>query len=217
VHLELDPNAKPVHARPYPVPHIHLSTFKNKLDHLFALGMLIPQKESEWASPTFIIPKKDGRVRWISNLRQLNKWIKRKQYPSPIITDILCKCTGYQFFTKLDISMHYYTFELDAESQDLCTIITLFDKYKYARLLMGLKCSHDIAQAAMEIILAGIEDADVYIDDVGAFSSTWQHHLNLLRTISQRLRENGFTINPLKCEWAVKETNWLGYWLTPWG
>eukprot|EP00804_Cyclotella_cryptica_P022337 CCRYP_015614-RA/>CCRYP_015614-RA protein AED:0.58 eAED:0.70 QI:34/0/0/0.66/0/0/3/0/128 len=35
-HLELDPK---------PVPCIHLSTFNKKLDHLVALGMLIPQKE----------------------------------------------------------------------------------------------------------------------------------------------------------------------------
>ena len=80
---------------------------------------------------------------------------------------------------------------------------------------MGLKCSLDIVQAAMENILAGIEDADVYIDNVGAFSSTWEHHLELLRTILRRLCENGFTINPFKCKCAVKKTDWLGYWLTP--
>ncbi len=82
---------------------------------------------------------------------------------------------------------------------------------------MGLKCSPDIAQAAMENVLSDIEDANVYSDDVGAFSSDWDHHVKLLATILRRLRENGFTINSRKCEWAVKETEWLGYWITPQG
>jgi hypothetical protein len=48
---------------------------------------------------------------------------------------------------------------------------------------MQLKCSPDIAQAAMENVLSDIEDADVYIDGVGAFSCDWDHHIKLLATI----------------------------------
>ncbi len=105
--------------------------------------------------------------------------------------------------------MQYYTFEIDKESQNLCTITTPFGTYKYL--------SPDIAQSAMENILSDIEDANIYIDKVGAFSSDWDHHINLSAAILRWLCNNGFTINPLKCEWAVKETDWLGYWLTSWG
>jgi hypothetical protein len=160
-----------------------LKIFKKELNHLIKIGVLAVQQESEWALPLFIITKKDGRVCWISNLRQLNKVIRRKQYPLPIITVILSKCSGYKFFTKLDVTMQYYTFELDEESQDLCSIVTPFGKYNYLRLPMGLKCSPDIAQAATENALSGIEDADVYINDFGAFSNDWDHHVNLIATI----------------------------------
>jgi hypothetical protein len=88
VHIDIDPNAKPVHSMPYPVPPIHLKIFKMELNHLVRICVLASQQESEWVSPSFIIPKKDGRVRWISNLRQLNKVIRHKQYLLLIITDI---------------------------------------------------------------------------------------------------------------------------------
>jgi hypothetical protein len=63
----------------------------------------------------------------------------------------------------------------------------------------------------MESVLSGIDDADVYIDNVG------DHHFHLLADILHCLRENRFTTNHSKCEWAIKETDWPGYWLTPRG
>ncbi len=101
VHIDIDPNAKPVHSRPYPVPRIHLKTFKMELNHLVRIGVIASQQESERELPSFITPKKNGRVCWISNLCQLNKFIKCKQYPLPIITDILRKHFGHSFSQNL--------------------------------------------------------------------------------------------------------------------
>jgi hypothetical protein len=82
----------------------------------------------------------------------------------------------------------------------LCTIATPFGKFKYNRLPMGLKYSPDIAQEVMKNIFCDVSNAEVYIDDIGAFSNSWEEHMALISKISTLLQDNGFTVNPLKCE-----------------
>ena len=82
---------------------------------------------------------------------------------------------------------------------------------------MGLKFSPDFAQEVMENISRHLEDTDIYIDDVGSFSTSWTAHIKLLHEILRLFKDNGFTVNPLKCECEVKETDCLGCWLTPTG
>ena len=80
---------------------------------------------------------------------------------------------------------------------------------------MGVSESPDIATEMMHSILDDIDGIEFYMDDIGVFTTTWLDHLSLLSTVLGRLDDVGFTINPLKCEWAVQETDFLGHWLTP--
>ncbi len=66
--------------------------------------------------------------------------------------------------------MQYYTSELDEESKDLCTIAHLLVNLNTIDYQMGLKCSPEFAQEVMENIFWEVEDAEVYINDIGAFS-----------------------------------------------
>ena len=215
VHLNVDPNATPRATRAYSVPQTQLELFKKELDRLVAAGVLEPGTRSEWISGTFIIPKKDGKARWISDFRALNSAIRRKVYPLPRIQDIMQKRRSYKFVTKIDLSMCFYTYELDDESKDKCTIATPFGLYRYRRLPQGINQGPDVAQELIEGVLRGLDDVVAYIDDIAIFSDDWETHLATVNEVLSRLNAHGYAVNPEKCEWAVKETDFLGHYLTP--
>jgi hypothetical protein len=121
--VKLKPDATPYHARAYPIPHKYVDTLKLELERLCKIGVLKKVNRSKWAAPTFIVPKKDGSVQFISDFRELNKWIKQKPYPIPKIQDMLLKLEGFQFATSLDLNSGYYHIELDPDAKKLCTIV----------------------------------------------------------------------------------------------
>ena len=73
VSLQLKEGAQPYHGRPFPIPKKHVETLNREIQRLCDLGVLKWQADSEWASPTFIIPKKDNTVRVVSDFREINK------------------------------------------------------------------------------------------------------------------------------------------------
>ena len=73
VHLELKKGSTPFRGRPFPVPQIHEATLKREVERLCSLGVIEKQRDSEWGSPTFILPKKEGTVRFLTDFREVNK------------------------------------------------------------------------------------------------------------------------------------------------
>jgi predicted aspartyl protease len=213
--IELRPDATPYHARAFPIPQVHTATLRMEVERLCQVGVLRKVNHSEWAAPTFIIPKKDGSVRFISDFRELNKRIKRKPFPIPKIQDMLLKLEGFQYATSLDLNMGYYHIELSPHSKRLCTIVLQWGKYEYQRLPMGLCNSPDIFQEKMSNLMIGLEYVRTYIDDLlvithGSFSD----HLQKLGTVLNRLRTAGLKVNAKKSFFAKGELEYLGYWVT---
>ncbi len=48
----------------------------------------------------------------------------------------------------------------------------------------------------MENIFRDVAETEVYIDDIGVFTNTWEEHMKVLRIVVQKLKDNGFTIHP---------------------
>ena len=79
-----------------------------EIDQLVSIGVMKWQPYSQWASPSFIIPKKDLTVRTISDFRELNKRIVRKPYPIPKISTMLQELEGFTYATALDFLVVFY-------------------------------------------------------------------------------------------------------------
>jgi hypothetical protein len=121
---------------------------------LVHIGVLEEDYSSGWASlfPSFAIPKKNGTIRVVTDFRKLNSLLKHRMspityskdwghdpFPISKIGDMIRSMKGFTFASALDLNMGYYHIKVDADAQKLCTIVFPWGKYKYKRLLIGIK------------------------------------------------------------------------------
>ena len=215
VSFELKRDAKPYHSRAFPIPHKHRETIMKEVKRLVELGVLEWQPTSEWAAPSFIQPKKNGTVRFLTDFRRLNERLVRKPFPLPKISTVLQELEGFTYATALDLNMGYYTIRLDPDASRICTIIFPWGKYSYKRLPMGVAGSPDIFQAKMSELMVDLEFVRTYLDDLLTITkSNLSDHLDKIRKVLTRLREAGLKVNAEKSKFCAHETDYLGYILT---
>jgi hypothetical protein len=142
------------------------------------LGIIERVWETKWGLSGSVCPKQYGTIRTFEDLQELNKCVVCKVGPLLHIQDIMQCCQGYQYFTKINILMQYYTFLLDEESSWYIVIVTPCGKWCHKRVPMGFLGSTDWAQTTMEEIFQDIlHDVKVYSDDIGIFDTTWTKHI----------------------------------------
>ena len=213
--IEMKPGSKPTSSRSYSVPRINKQTFKNELDRLIKIGVLEQVQESEWGTPVFIIPKKEGTVRFLTDYRRVNGQIIRKPFPIPKIADTLQQLEGFKFATALDLNMGYYTIPLAECSKNITTIVTEFGKFRYTCLPMGMVISGDVFQSKIYDLIGDIDGVKTYIDDILCIGKgTFAQHINQLEEIFRRFQKARLKVNASKCSFGLKEIPYLGYIIT---
>ena len=213
VEIELkDPNCKPYHAKPYPVPHSQEQKLREEVDRLCGYNVMRKINDSEWAAPVFTKQKSDGSLRSLADLRELNKRIKRKPFPLPKISELLQKLEGFTYATSLDLNMGYYHISITPNSSRLCTVVLPWGKYEYLKLPMGLCNAPDIFQEKMSELMAGLEFVRAYLDDLLIVSKgTFEEHLDHIEQVLTRLLEAGLKVNATKSHFCRDELEYLGY------
>jgi hypothetical protein len=115
----MHPNCKPIHARVYTVPRSVEQQLQQSKEIVRLKDIVVLEEDysSEWASPSFANPKKNGTIRVVTDFRKLNLFLKHPSYPFPIPKigniDMMCSVEGFTFASALDLNMGYYYIKLD--------------------------------------------------------------------------------------------------------
>ena len=179
------------------------------------IRVLTPVHQSWYETPIFIIPKKEGTVRFIADYLSINQHLVRNPYPLPKIIETMQQIEGFHYATKLYLNMGYYIISLSPASQDMMAIVTGFGKFRYNRLSMGMCASGDIFQSKVDEVLGDIESNKVYIDDILILiKDCFTNQIEQQRTIFCKLRASGLKVNAPKCNFGLKDIIYLGCVIT---
>ena len=104
--IDLKDSFKPKKGRLIPLSPEEQKEVSEFVNEQLAKGYICPSK-SEQTSPVFFVPKKDRRKQMVQDYRYLNEHTVQNNYPLLLISQLVDKLKGSQYFTKIDLRWGY--------------------------------------------------------------------------------------------------------------
>ena len=217
-HMELIESARPVQHAPRRVPVAIRERLKETLEDLEQQEILAQvTTPTPWISSMVVLPKKDGKLRICLDPIDLNRALRRENYPLPTIEDVATRLRGAKVFSILDVRNGFWHVVLDEESSHLTTFNTPFGRYRWKRMPFGIRSAPEIFQRKMNELIEGLKGVEVIADDFvvvgyGASSeaAVKDHDRNLVAFL-ERCDTRGVRMNADKVKLRLTEAPFIGH------
>lgn len=208
---------QPLYSRSYRYPEIYREEVENQLEDMLKKG-IIRHSKSPYSSPIWVVPKKldnsgKEKFRIVIDYRKLNDVTISDKFPIPLMDDILSKLGNSMYFTTIDLAKGFHQIEICEQDIEKTAFSTNNMHYEFLRMPFGLKNAPATFQRLMNNILSDYigKICYVYLDDIIIFSTSLREHITSIRKIFQRLKEANLKIQPDKCAFLKKHTDFLGH------
>ena len=173
VRIKLKPNPKIYRHPEYQLEGDRAEAMKKLLAEFIERGWIEPS-DSAWASPAFIVPKKEkGEWRWVIDYRGLSEQTKHDSYSLSLIDTILQKQQKKWIFTVLELKHGYQEMPLHPDSRPCTAMLTPLGPMQWKMVPIGAKNGNAAFQRMMEDLLGPVRDcADPVVDDIIIGSDT---------------------------------------------
>lgn len=166
----------------------------------------------EWLHPMVVTLKSNGLPRICIDLKRLNDQVARPKHPMKTPRDAITGISPKsRFFTTLDASNRYWQVDLHEDSRDLTCFITPWGRFRHCRAPMGFVASGDAYNLRGDEVFNGVPGVEKVVDDVLIATEGYQELVERVRTILERCRKYGVTLNPDKFVFGQEEVEYVGY------
>jgi hypothetical protein len=175
------------------------------------------QSTGEWSAQLVFAAKykDDQLVGWriCGDYRDLNSHTKADAEPLPLPEEILDQLQGSHIFSKMDLLKGFNQIPVAADSRPYMAVSTPDGLYQPTVMPFGVRNAPGAFQREMRRVLRDKlhKGVEVFIDDIIIHSSTASEHIELLKWVFQRLRDEHYYAHPEKCEFMMDEVSFLGH------